>query len=156
MRLGKRKALTSSKDDCWAETVEKVKAKIRAKVEHPFRVIKQQFGFSKVRYKGLDKNRSQLYMLFAQSNIWQARKTLFTKSSRAKGALPLLLWRKCMPTNTEIAFAAQTVNRPEQSVQQNAGLFRPSLTSIIVHYFLMPVTDLLYQRTQIFNTNNHI
>lgn len=76
MRPGKRKVLTQSADDRWVETVEKVKAKIRAKVEHPFRVIKQQFGFSKVRYKGLSKNTSQLYMLFALSNIWQARKTL--------------------------------------------------------------------------------
>lgn len=76
MRPGKRKVLTDSEDDGWAETVEKVKAKIRAKVEHPFRVIKQQFGFSKVRYKGLAKNTSQLYMLFALSNIWQARKAL--------------------------------------------------------------------------------
>lgn len=76
MRPGKRKVLTQSADDRWVETVEKVKAKIRAKVEHPFRVIKQQFGFSKVRYKGLGKNTSQLYMLFALSNIWQARKAL--------------------------------------------------------------------------------
>lgn len=76
MRPGKRKTLTHSTDDRWSETVEKVKAKIRAKVEHPFRVIKQQFGFSKVRYKGLEKNTSQLYMLFALSNIWQARKSL--------------------------------------------------------------------------------
>lgn len=76
MRPGKRKTLTDSTDDRWSETVEKVKAKIRAKVEHPFRVIKQQFGFSKVRYKGLEKNTSQLYMLFALSNIWQARKSL--------------------------------------------------------------------------------
>lgn len=76
MRPGKRKVLTQSADDRWVETVEKVKAKIRVKVEHPFRVIKQQFGFSKVRYKGLGKNTSQLYMLFALSNIWQARKTL--------------------------------------------------------------------------------
>jgi len=44
--------------------------------QHLLHSIKQQFGFSKVRYKGLDKNTSQLYMLFALSNIWQARKTL--------------------------------------------------------------------------------
>lgn len=76
IRPGKRKVLTDSEDDCWVETVEKIKAKIRAKVEHPFRVIKQQFGFSKVRYKGLNKNTSQLYMLFALSNIWLARNAL--------------------------------------------------------------------------------
>ncbi len=73
---GKRKVLPLSTDDRWVETVEKVKAKIRAKVEHPFRVIKQQFGFSKVRYKGHGKNTSRLNMLFALSNIWQARKML--------------------------------------------------------------------------------
>lgn len=76
MRPDKRKVLTQSTDNRWIETVEKIKAKIRAKVEHPCRVIKKQFGFSKVKYKGLGKNTSQLYMLFALSNIWQARKTL--------------------------------------------------------------------------------
>jgi hypothetical protein len=36
---------------------------IRSKVEHPFRIIKQQFGFVKARYKGLAKNDNQLAML---------------------------------------------------------------------------------------------
>jgi IS5 family transposase len=39
--------------DFVAERVEKMKASIRAKVEHPFRVLKRQFGFTKVRYRGL-------------------------------------------------------------------------------------------------------
>jgi IS5 family transposase len=43
-----------------AERVEKMKASIRAKVEHPFRVIKRQFGFTKVRYRGLAKNTAQM------------------------------------------------------------------------------------------------
>jgi IS5 family transposase len=68
--------LTDSEDDCWAEAVKMIKAKIRTKVEHPFRVIKQQFGFGKARYKGVGKNTSQLYMLFVLSNIWQAEKAL--------------------------------------------------------------------------------
>nr|WP_250847868.1 transposase [Escherichia coli] len=41
-----------------------MKASIRAKVEHPFRIIKRQFGFVKARYKGLLKNDNQLAMLF--------------------------------------------------------------------------------------------
>ena len=46
---------------------------IRAKVEHPFRVIKRQFGFVKVRYRGLKKNTAQLVTLFALSNLWMVR-----------------------------------------------------------------------------------
>ena len=53
--------------------VERIKASIRAKVEHPFRVVKRQFGFVKVRYRGLMKNTAQLTTLFALSNLWMAR-----------------------------------------------------------------------------------
>jgi len=49
---------------------------IRAVVEHPFRVIKQQFGFTKVRYRGLKKNTGQIVTLFALSNLWMARHRL--------------------------------------------------------------------------------
>ena len=41
-------------------------------VEHPFRVIKRQFGYTKVRYRGLKKNTAQRITLFALSNIWMA------------------------------------------------------------------------------------
>ncbi|EGQ95940.1 transposase insH for insertion sequence element IS5 domain protein [Vibrio cholerae HC-49A2] len=46
-----------------------MKASIRAKVEHPFRIIKCQFGFIKARYKGLMKNDNQLAMLFTLANL---------------------------------------------------------------------------------------
>jgi len=59
-----------------ARKIEYLKASIRAKVEHPFRVIKQQFGYQKTRYKGLYKNACQLYTLFMLSNIWMFRKKL--------------------------------------------------------------------------------
>jgi IS5 family transposase len=49
---------------------------VRAKVEHPFRVIKCQWKFIKVRYKGLSKNTMQLYTLFALSNLYQSRNKL--------------------------------------------------------------------------------
>ena len=48
---------------------EKMKAKVRAKVEHPFRIIKCQFGFTKTRYKGLAKNDNQLAILFTLANV---------------------------------------------------------------------------------------
>ena len=49
---------------------------VRAIVEHPFRVIKRQFGFVKVRYRGLTKNTGQIVTLFALANFWLARKRL--------------------------------------------------------------------------------
>ena len=58
------------------EALEKTKAQIRARVEHPFRVIKRQFGHVKVRYRGLAKITAQLHTLFALSNIWMVRRML--------------------------------------------------------------------------------
>ena len=55
---------------------EQLKARVRAKVEHPFRVINFQFHFTKVRYKGLSNNMAQLVSLFALSNLWMARKRI--------------------------------------------------------------------------------
>jgi transposase, IS5 family len=52
------------------------KASIRAKVEHPFRVIKRQFGLVKVRFRGLQKNTAHVVTLFALSNLWMARRQL--------------------------------------------------------------------------------
>jgi IS5 family transposase len=49
---------------------------IRAKVKHPFRIIKRQFGFVKVRYRGLKKNTAQLVTLFALSKLWMVRRKL--------------------------------------------------------------------------------
>lgn len=58
---------------------EHAKASVRAKVEHPFRVIKLQFGLTKVRFKGLAKNTAHLLTLFALANLWMARKRLLAK-----------------------------------------------------------------------------
>ncbi|PPV00551.1 transposase, partial [Xanthomonas bromi] len=55
---------------------EHFKASVRAKVEHPFRVIKRQFGYTKVRYRGLAKNTAQVLTLFALSNLWMVRRQL--------------------------------------------------------------------------------
>ena len=55
---------------------ERRKASVRAKVEHPFRVIKRQFGLMKVRFRGLAKNTAHVVTLFALSNLWMARRQL--------------------------------------------------------------------------------
>ena len=77
MRPGKRKALDkTTKLGALTDDIERLKASIRAKVEHPFRVIKRQFGFTKVRYRGLKKNTAQITTLFALANLWAARREL--------------------------------------------------------------------------------
>ena len=77
MRPGKRRALDKdSPMGAILDKLEHVKARIRAKVEHPFRVIKRQFGHMKARYRGLAKNTAQLHTLFALSNLWMARRRL--------------------------------------------------------------------------------
>jgi IS5 family transposase len=77
MRATERRKLNPFiEPDMLVERLEQVKASIRAKVEHPFRVIKRQFGYTKVRYRGLAKNTAQLVTLFALSNLWMARRHL--------------------------------------------------------------------------------
>jgi len=75
MRPGLRRKLNPFIDPQFiAQQLEKAKASVRAKVEHPFRVVKQQFGYAKVRYRGLVKNTARLTILFALSNLWMARR----------------------------------------------------------------------------------
>jgi IS5 family transposase len=77
MRPGKRRQLDKSETiDALTDKLERLKASIRAKVEHPFRVIKRQFGHVKLRYRGLTKNTAQLHTMFALSNLWMARRSL--------------------------------------------------------------------------------
>ncbi|WP_137822533.1 IS5 family transposase [Pseudomonas sp. D(2018)] len=64
--------------------IEKAKAQVRAKVEHPFRVIKRQFCYVKVRFRGLAKNTTQLVTLFALSNLWMARRHLLTNAGEVR------------------------------------------------------------------------
>ncbi len=66
------------------DQIERLKASIRAKVEHPFRVIKRQFGHVKVRYRGLKKNTAQLTTLFALSNLWMARTKLLVLDGQVR------------------------------------------------------------------------
>ena len=75
MRPGKRRELdkANSPVNAFIDKIEEYKASIRAKVEHPFRVLKRQFGCVNVRYRGLEKNTLQLKTLFALLNLWMIR-----------------------------------------------------------------------------------
>ena len=77
MRPGKRRALDKRTFlGQVMDALERTKARIRAKGEHPFRVLKCQFGYRKTPYRGLAKNGAQLNVLFALVNLWLARKAL--------------------------------------------------------------------------------
>ena len=77
MRPGKRAALDKTTLlGQLTDQLERLKASIRSKVEHPFRVIKRQFGLAKVRFRGLAQNTVHVVTLCALSNLWMARKRL--------------------------------------------------------------------------------
>ncbi|MES6050812.1 transposase, partial [Cutibacterium acnes] len=76
MRPGKRKALPETPWGVVMDKLEQVKARIRAKGEHAFHVIKNLFHHRKTRYRGLEKNTKQLYTLFGLANLVLARRWL--------------------------------------------------------------------------------
>ena len=57
--------------------------------EHPFRVVKRQFGLVEVCYRGLAKNTGQIIMLFALANLWLARKQIVVSNRR----VTLVRWK---------------------------------------------------------------
>jgi IS5 family transposase len=69
MKLAKRKALTKNKLGRMLDKLEQLKASVRAKVEHPFHVIKNLFRHRKTRYRGLAKNTTQLFTLFGFAKL---------------------------------------------------------------------------------------
>jgi len=78
MRSGKRRALTDTPEGKLHDLIETAKAHIRAKVEHPFRVINQQFGIQQTQLRGLVKNRYKIHVLAALTNLFLARRRLLT------------------------------------------------------------------------------
>jgi IS5 family transposase len=73
MKPGQRRVLADTPEGRLLDLMEAAKAHVRAKVEHPFRIIKCQFGFRKVFYRGIRKNNLKLTMLFALANLWMVR-----------------------------------------------------------------------------------
>jgi IS5 family transposase len=60
--------------------METAKAHIRAKGEHPFRVIKRQFGFQKTRLRGMLKNSCKVNVQAALTNLFMVRQELLCRS----------------------------------------------------------------------------
>lgn len=77
LRPGKRRALPDTESGRLHEWIEQQKASIRAKVEHPFHIVKNRFGHKKARYRGLAKNAAQLFALFGLANLLIAKRRLF-------------------------------------------------------------------------------
>jgi IS5 family transposase len=75
--IAKRRKPIREMTECWQKDLalafEKLKARIRAIVEHPFHVVKNIFKHKKARYKGLKKNDAQMNVLFALSNLYMVR-----------------------------------------------------------------------------------
>ena len=76
MGPGHRCRLPETAEGGLLDWLERAKAHMRAKVEHPFRVIKQQSGFQKTGLRGLARNHCKVTILAALTNLFLARKTL--------------------------------------------------------------------------------
>jgi IS5 family transposase len=81
-KRGRIKAMPEGELKDAVKHTEHMKAAVRSKVEHPFRVVKRQFGYQKVRFRGLFKNTAQVLTLFALSNLWMARRTLLASAGQ--------------------------------------------------------------------------
>lgn len=76
-KRGQVKAMAQGQLKELTQAYEKAKAQVRARVEHPFHIIKNLFHHRKTRYRGLRKNTAQLHTLFAWANLFLARGPLF-------------------------------------------------------------------------------
>lgn len=77
-KRSKVKALPEGRVKELTQQLEKLKAQVRARVEHPFHVLKNLFHYRKRRYRGLAKNLAQLYSLFALANLIIVRRSLLS------------------------------------------------------------------------------
>lgn len=82
LRIAARRSTTKKMEDGpekqIMQRIEHCKASVRAKVAHPFHVIKNLFGHRKVRYRGMEKNQAQLFSLFALANLVLAKRCYAT------------------------------------------------------------------------------
>jgi IS5 family transposase len=77
-KRGRIKAMTEGAIKELTQQLEKLKAQVRARVEHPFHILKNLFRHRKTRYRGLAKNTAQLQSLFALANLFIARRWLLS------------------------------------------------------------------------------
>ena len=82
MRRGTLKKMVEGEYKELITALEHTKARVRARVEHPFHVVKDLFGHKKARYKGLAKNQAQLFSLFGLGNLVLAKRQLLVLHAR--------------------------------------------------------------------------
>ncbi len=63
-------------------SVNRSRSRVRARVEHPFNVVKRLWGFTKVRYRGIAKNMAKAYSMFALANLYLVRRRLMPARAR--------------------------------------------------------------------------
>lgn len=77
LRPGARRALPDDEVGHLKRRIERVKAGLRAKVKHPFHIVKNLFRYRKTRYRGLARNTAQVLTLFGLANLvlasWRLR-----------------------------------------------------------------------------------
>jgi IS5 family transposase len=76
MKPDQRRVLPETSEGRLLDLTEKAKVHCRAKVEHPFQIIKCQFGFLQVFYQGIRKNDLKLKLLFTLANLWMVRERI--------------------------------------------------------------------------------
>lgn len=83
-RINRRPTSQRPLSERW-RMINRARSRTRARGEHPFRVIKQLWGFAKVRYRGLAKNLARAQTMFALANLYQLRRQLLPLgASRAR------------------------------------------------------------------------
>jgi IS5 family transposase len=80
-KRGKVKAMAEGLVKELTVALERLKAQVRARVEHPFHILKNLFRHRKTRYRGIAKNTAQLHSLFALANLFIARRSLQSTAS---------------------------------------------------------------------------
>jgi transposase, IS5 family len=83
-RVTRRGARATPLSRRW-QAINRTRSRVRAWVEHPFFVIKQLWGFTKVRYRGLAKNTARAFTLFALANLYRWRHRLLPPGAPATG-----------------------------------------------------------------------
>lgn len=74
-RVNRRPSPKNPLTDCWKK-INRSRSRVRARGEHAYRVVKRQWGFDKVRYRGLAKNKARAYTMFALANLYLVRRKL--------------------------------------------------------------------------------
>jgi IS5 family transposase len=80
-RINRRPTAHRPLSERW-RMINRARSRTRARGEHAFRVIKQLWGFAKVKYRGLAKNLARAHTMFALANLYQVRRQLLPAGAR--------------------------------------------------------------------------